>query len=374
MDIKGILDRKIDTIKVIRERLHDNAETANREFKTQKIIMNFLKETGVEYKPSDKTGVVGVLNSGRECIGIRADMDALPINGAYHACGHDYHMAVVLGCAAVLKEAGFDKCVKFIFQPAEEIVGGALPMIDEGVLKNPDVKYMIGFHVWPGLPAGKVEVKAGASMASVDDFYVKFTGRGGHAAMPQLCKNPIYPAVDFIQSMTDKSRIEYDPLDSHIITFSTINGGVAPNIIADEVQVSGTVRTFSDSVRHTIYDDIQNVSALCAQKFGCASKVNYISGYPPLINDDSLAGRFVEFAEKLLGKENVLPLKETFVAEDFAYFAENVPSIHFRLGISDGIRGMHPLHSSGFDASDDSLWWGVYICVKFIMSLSGSAE
>lgn len=369
MDIKDVLDRRIETIKNIREKLHDSAETAYKEYKTQKIIMDFLSETGIEYKPAGKTGVVGVLNSGSECIGIRADMDALPVNGVYHACGHDYHMAVVLGCALVLKEAGLDKCVKFIFQPAEEIIGGALPMIEEGVLKDPEVKYMIGFHVWPGLPVGKIEARIGPSMASVDDFYVRFTGSGGHAAMPQLCKNPIYPAVDFIQSMTDKSRIEFDPLDSHIVTFSTINGGSAPNIIADEVEVSGTVRTFSDRVRHSIYEDIQDLSSLCAQKFGCTSRVSYIYGYPPLINDDSLTMRFIEFAEGLLGKENVLPLKETFVAEDFAYFAENVPSVHFRLGISDGIKGMHPLHSSEFDASDDALWWGVYTCAKFIMSL-----
>jgi hippurate hydrolase len=278
-------------------------------------------------------------------------------------------MAVVLGTTMVLKDIGFEKCVKFIFQPAEEGVGGALPMIDEGVLENPRVKYMLGFHVWPMVDVGRIEVKGGASMASADDFYIKFRGSGGHAAMPYLCKNPLYPAIDFVQTITAKSKMENDPLNPHVVTISSINGGSAPNVIPDEVEVMGTVRTFDERLRHKLYDDIKSMSGLCAQKYGCDAKLNYIFQYPPLINDEKLAESFAACSKKALGKGNVLPLKETFAAEDFSYFAERVPSVHFRLGISDGIKGVHPLHSSEFDASDDAIYHGINVLTNFILSI-----
>lgn len=369
MNIKSVIEENLELIKSLREKLHNNAELAYTEFKTQQIILDFLKSLDIKIEVMAKTGVVGVLNEASECLAIRADIDALPVKGVSHVCGHDYHMAIALGTALILKKLGTDKCVKFIFQPAEEAEGGALPMIQEGVLENPKVNQMIGFHVWPGVKAGTIEVTSGPSMASVDDFHITFKGKGGHAAMPHLCKNPLYPAMDFIQTMNMKSRIENNPLDSHVMTFSSVQCGNAPNVIADECQVLGTVRTFSSHMRSKLHEDIAKTASLCAEKYSCEVDFNYNFQYPPLISDDTVTNSFIDITEELIGAENVLPLEKTFAAEDFSFFAEKVPSVHFRLGISEGQKGNHPLHSPDFDASDKAIFNGIYIIVNYILSL-----
>lgn len=368
MDLKKLLEEHINEVKDIWNKLHCNAELSYNEFKTQGIILDFFKELGIDTQILAKTGVVATLNKGTDCIAIRADMDALPVNGVSHSCGHDYHMAVVLGVALILKKIGCKKCIKFIFQPAEESEGGALPMIEQGVLENPTVKYMLGFHVWPMLQVGKIEVSSGPSMASVDDFFIKFKGMGGHAAMPHLCKNPLYPAIDFIESMNIKSRIEQNPLNSHIITFSSIQCGAAPNVIANESKVLGTVRTFDNNLRSKLHEDIQSLSTLCAEKYGCSAEIKYSFQYPPLISDNNLTEKFINITKELIGDENILSLEKTFAAEDFAFFSEKVPSVHFRLGISDGVEGIHPLHSPEFNASEESLYYGIYIISNFLLN------
>lgn len=370
MDIKNLINDNLDSIKALRVKLNQNAELSHKEFKTQSILIDFLKEINIPAVKLAGTGIVATLNNEDNCIGVRADMDALPVNGAVsHACGHDYHMAIALGTALVLKKAGFERCVKFIFQPAEEADGGALPMINMGVLENPAVKYMIGFHVWPGIPLGKIEAGLGPSMASVDDFNVTFEGVGGHAAMPHICKNPIYPAMDFIQTVNMKSRLEIDPQNSHVITFSAFNAGDANNVIANEALVKGTVRTFDAKLREKLHDEIVYCANMSAEKYGCKAYVDYQLQYPPLICDDELAEEFINNAKEILGPENVLPLVKTFGSEDFAFFAENVPSVHFRLGISQGLKGLNPLHSPNFDAAEDVLFYGIYTVASFILSL-----
>jgi hippurate hydrolase len=360
----------MEKIQSLQSRLHQNAELSYQEYKTQEVIIDFFNSIEIPASKLLSTGVVAVLNTADSCIAIRADMDALPVDGVSHACGHDYHMAVVSGVALVLKELGYKKCVKFIFQPGEEAEGGAAPMIQEGVLENPCVGKMIGFHVWPNLSVGAVEAAAGPSMASVDDFNIVFKGMGGHAAMPYLCKNPLYPAIDFIQATNNKLRMEIDPLDAHVITFSSLQSGNTPNVIPDECVVQGTVRTFNNSLRNKIYEDMLKIASLCADKYGCDATVNYSFQYPPLINDESLANSFVSITKDLIGENNVLPLQKTFAAEDFAYFAEKVPSVHFRLGIADENKGLSPLHSVNFDVSEDTIFYGIYIIINFILSLS----
>lgn len=369
MDVKNIILEKLEYIKGLRNTLHENAELGHSEYKTQKIIMNALDELKIEHYPCDRTGVVANLNKGEHSIAIRADIDALPINGVFHGCGHDYHTAIALGCAVILKEINFKKAVKFIFQPAEETDGGALPMIKEGVLKNPEVKYMIGFHVWPGLQVGKIEVPEGPSMGSVDDFKITFKGIGGHAAIPHLCKNPLHPAIDFIQTMNTKSKIENDPLNPHVLTFCSINGGSVTNVIPEKVQVLGTLRTFDKDLVKKIKQDIEITADLSSKKYHCEQITNFITSYPPLINNIELSKKFKKASIDILGEDNVLPLEKTFAAEDFAFFANELPSIHFRIGICDGNKGVNPLHSPNFDASDESLFYGIYAVVNFILSL-----
>ena len=370
MDIKELIQSNIEGIKNLRSKLSQNAELSFHEYKTQEIIIDFFNTMGIPTKKLVSTGIVATMNNEESCIALRADMDALPVNGVSHACGHDYHMAIVCGVALILKELGYKKSIKLIFQPGEEAEGGAAPMIQEGVLENPLVSNMIGFHVWPNVLAGTVEAGSGPSMASVDDFQIVFKGMGGHAAMPYLCKNPLYPAIDFIQTMNAKSMQEISPLDSHVITFSSLKSGNTPNVIPDECIVLGTVRTFDNGVRNKIKDDMFKISSLCADKYNCEVKVNYDMQYPPLINDEGFTNRFISITKELIGENNVLPLQKTFAAEDFAYFAEKVPSVHFRLGIADGSKGLHPLHSTSFDVSDDAIFNGIYIITNFILKIS----
>jgi len=369
LNIRELIEKNIDIIKDLRKKLNINAELSFQEHKTQGIILDFLKDLNIDTKVLAGTGVVATLNSGNTCIAVRADMDALPVKGVSHACGHDYHMAIVLGTALILKKLGFDKVVKFVFQPGEETEGGALPMIKEGVLVNPQVNYMIGFHVWPNVSVGTIEVASGASMASVDNFHVCFIGKGGHAAMPHLCKNPIYPAIEFIQSMNIQSRIENNPLDPHIITFSSIQCGNVNNVIAEKCEVLGTVRTFNSLLRNKLHEDILKNSHLSADKYGCKVEVKYDFQYPPLVSDKLLTNKFIEVTKALIGAERVLPLEKTFAAEDFAFFTEKVSSVHFRLGIQDKYKGIQPLHSPDFDASEDAVLNGIYIITNFIISL-----
>ncbi|MDF2880433.1 MAG: amidohydrolase [Clostridiaceae bacterium] len=369
MDFKKNIESILPVVKALRCKLHDNAEIGYNEFKTKEIITSFLNELGINNYPCTRTGVVGVLNNEAQCIAIRADMDALPINGVSHFCGHDYHMAVVLGCALVLKQINYNKCIKFIFQPAEENFGGALPMIEDGVLENPEVKSIIGFHVWPNIPVGSIEVSKGPSMASVDDFFIKFKGQGGHAAMPHLCKNPLYPALELIQTINNKSRIQTNPLSPNVITFSSIKCGDTPNVIADEALVMGTVRTFDEEVRKKIYNEIKNTSELCGKNYNCHVDLNYVFLYPPLINNYALTDDFINKTKKILGEKNVMPLEKTFASEDFSFFANKVPAVHFRLGISDNNYGKAPLHSPAFNASDECLLYGIYCIINFILNM-----
>jgi amidohydrolase len=370
MDLKDVVRSKFEEIRDFRQVLHDNAELSFEEYNTNKLIRGYLDDLGIRNKTVFNTGVVGVMNEGDSCIALRCDMDALPVNGVSHACGHDFHMAVVMGTAMVLKEICCKKTVKFIFQPGEEDkCGGALPMIMEGVLENPKVKCALGLHVWPGVDAGKIEIAGGPTMASVDSFIIRFIGKGGHAAMPYLCKNPIYPSMDFIQSMNNKLHIENNPLDQFVVTFTSITAGEASNVIADEAVVRGTVRTFNRELRKKIKSDMIIGSETSAMKYGCRAQVTYGDGYPPLINDVELTKSFTEAAEELLGKDNVLPLTKSFTAEDFAYFAEKVPSVHFRLGIREGAVGNDALHSTKFSASEEALFYGVLILANFIINM-----
>lgn len=370
MDIKGLIKENMHIVKDLRKKLGENPELSYKEYKTQEIICTFFDSHDIPVKKMFNTGAVATLNDGLDCVAIRTDMDALPVNGVSHACGHDYHMAVASGTALVLKKLGFEKCVKFIFQPGEEAEGGAAPMIEEGVLENPKVKSIVGFHVWPNVKVGTIEVSKGPAMASVDDFKIVFKGKGGHAAMPHLCRNPLYPAMDFIQAMNIKSRTGYDPLESHIITFSSVQCGSAPNVIADECRVSGTVRTFNNELRNSIYEDLQQCSSTSAERYGCTVDTEYEFQYPPLICDDSLTQKFIDLTKGLIGDKNVLPLEKTFAAEDFSFFAEKIPAVHFRLGMAEGGKGIHPLHSPHFDVSDEAIFHGIYIITNFVIALA----
>lgn len=366
--LETVIKNNLELIKALREKLHDNAELSFKEYKTQEIIMEFLNSIEIKSSKITSTGVVALINNDDNCIALRADMDALPVNGVSHACGHDYHMAVVLGTAYILKKMDYKKCVKLIFQPNEEASGGALPMINDGVLESPKVREILSLHVWPGLKTGNIEITSGASMASVDDFYIYFKGISGHAALPGNCLNPLIPATELIHYMNIDSHFAKEPSCEKLLSFSCLHCGTVPNIIAKEAVLSGTVRTFDNNIRYKIHDELVEASDSIAKKYGCSSEVKYDFQFPPLINDKSMTEKFIEVSKLVLNNENILPLKKSFTAEDFAFFAEKIPSAHFRLGIEGNGKGSSPLHSSTFNADDNCLYYGILLMVNYILN------
>jgi hippurate hydrolase len=368
--LKDTIRKNMELFINIRRDLNRLAELSYKEFKTQKYITERLSEWGIENFPTAKTGVIGIINRSDECIGIRSDMDAILVEGQpRHCCGHDFHMAVVLGTAKVLVDMGFERCVKFIFQPAEEGPGGAKRVIQEGGLENPKVIKLLGFHVWPGVDVGTIEVSSGAIMASVDDFEIEFIGKGGHAAMPEVTKNPIYPAVDFIQSGNNFFSAFSNKLSPFHISFSSINSGETFNVISETCKIKGTVRTFDSNMQDFICKNIKNLAKSSAQKYNCQVNINYQFQYPPLINNQQITEEFIAVAKKLLGPENVKKAIPSFTAEDFAFYCQKVPSVYFRLGIKEKSKGENPLHSPYFEASENSIFYGIFLLAGYLLAI-----
>lgn len=371
--LKDTIRKNMELFISIRRDLNRLAELSYEEFKTQKYITERLSEWGIENFPISKTGVIGIINRSDECIGIRSDMDAILVEGQpRHCCGHDFHMAVVLGTAKVLVDMGFEGCVKFIFQPAEEGPGGAKRVIEEGGLENPKVTKLLGFHVWPGVDVGTIEVSSGAIMASVDDFEIEFIGKGGHAAMPEVTKNPIYPATDFIQSANNIFCAFSNKLLPFHVSFSSISSGQTFNVISERCKIRGTVRTFDSSMQEFIYKNIKKLAKLSAQKYDCHVNINYYFQYPPLINSYQATEEFLDVAKKLLGPENIKKAIPSFTAEDFAFYCQKVPSVYFRLGIKEKGKGENPLHSPYFNASEDSIFYGIFLLAGYLLAIQKS--
>lgn len=368
MDIDKLIKDNLPPIQNLWHQLHHNPELAFKEYNTHDIIVKFLNDFDIKGTSIANTGYLATIGSEIKCLGIRADMDAIPVDGVNHCCGHDFHMAIVAGTALILKQLNISKTVKFIFQPAEESIGGATHIIQEGGLKNPEVEAIIGFHVWPTVPVGKIELAPGPTMAAVDDFIVTFKGKGGHAAMPHLCKNPLYPAMDFINKVTIKSRIENNTLNPHVITFPTLICGGANNVIDETAEVRCTMRTFDKKFRPVLRKMVEDSAKLSAESYGCEVDIETLILYPAVHNDEKLTKTFSDVTASLIGRENILPLEKTFAAEDFSYYCNEIPSVHFRLGIFDGEKGSYPLHSPNFSGSLDSLYWGIYILTNFILN------
>ena len=355
----------------IRKELNKNAELSFNEFKTQKILSRILGEYNIDHKFIGGTGIVatiGDISNDSKVIAVRADMDALPVNGASHLCGHDYHMTVALGTALLLKETNFQHPVKFLFQPGEEDGGGAVKLIEEGALKGPDVDTIIGFHVWPNVPVGSIEITAEASMASVDDFFIDFKGVGGHAATPERCINPLYASIDFIEKI---EKFKKSLQGKYVLTIGGIGGGERANIISENSRVFGTFRTFDNEIRNKIKNFIETTISEVSKIHNVDGKITYDYPYPPLIPNKIATEKFKNFAIKLLGEDKVSHAIPTYAAEDFSYFCDEslgVKGVHFRLGIEEDTKGTYPLHSPNFSASDKCIKTGVNLLASYLTS------
>ena len=352
-EVKRLGEKYLQHMINLRETIHMYPEDGFSEFTTSKIIIEELEKLGIKVQKNvAKTGVVGLIEGkypGKTVL-LRADMDALKIqeqadveykskiDGMMHACGHDGHVAGLLGAAMILNELkdNLHGNVKLVFQPAEERDGGALPMIEEGVLENPKVDAAFAAHLWGYLNEGDVHLKEGPMMASPDIFNIKVIGKGGHGAVPQESIDPIVITCQIVNSLQTIVSRKINPLDPVVITCGRIQGGDCHNVIPNEVELEGTIRTFNEETRNWVPKVMEDLIRGITTSQGAAYEFKYEPKYPALINDKYMTSFAKESLKKVVGEENVFDLKEPNMGgEDFAYFAQKVPSAFIFVGIAN---------------------------------------
>lgn len=360
----------------LRRFFHQWPELGHEEFKTSDKIRQELIDLGIETESMLKTGIIGVLKGAKpgKVIALRADMDGLEIEeqtslpfasarkGVMHACGHDVHMAVLLGTARVLSEIREELCgsVKFIFQPAEETTGGAEGMIKKGCLENPKVDYMLGLHVKPELPAGTLGVRYGKVHASSDMFKILVQGAKGHGAHPEQGIDAILCAAQIITSLQGIVSRNISPLKSAVISVGTIHGGSARNIIADHVVLEGTIRTLERGNREYLKERLREVVRFVAKANMVKGEIAFKRGYSPLINDNLVVDTIKEAAIYGDAVDKIIELKEpTMGVDDFSAFLERVPGAFFFLGSGYKDKDNPGLHTGNFEVDERCIKTGI---------------
>lgn len=363
----------------VRHDLHAHPELAYEEKRTSDIVAGLLEKWGYEVtRGVGKTGVVATLRVGnsKKTIGIRADMDALPIHeqtnlayaskteGVMHACGHDGHTTILLTAARYLAETkNFDGTVHLIFQPAEEGLGGAKAMIDDGLFEKFPCDAVYGLHNWPGLPAGTFCFISGPAMASVDTVYITIEGRGGHGAIPEKTVDPIVAASSVVMALQTIVSRNISPFQPAVVTVGLFQGGSASNIIPDSVKLELTVRAFSQEVRALLEERICTLVRAQAASYGARADIVYEHGYPVLVNHKAETAFVQKVAENLVGKKQVIgnALPQT-PSEDFAFMLEKRPGSYLFLGNGDSLG----LHNPNYVFNDDIIsvgagLWGALV-------------
>lgn len=362
---------------VIRQRrhLHANPELSYQEFNTAKYVASELRSFGLT--PIEGIATTGVMaeikgkNPEKKSFALRADMDALPIHeannvpyksqneGVMHACGHDVHTSSLLGTARILNEVKdqFEGTIRLIFQPGEEKnPGGASYMIRDGALVNPEPSGIIGQHVFPLLPVGKIGFREGMYMASCDEIYLKVIGKGGHGAAPELAVDPIVIASHIIIALQQIISRNASPKQPTVLTFGKIIGEGATNIIPNEVKIAGTFRAMNEEWRASALQKIKKMAESLAEGMGGKCEVEISKGYPYLENNPELTRRIRSAAEAYVGKENVVDLEITLGAEDFSYYSQVIPASFYRLGTRNEAKGITSyVHTPTFDIDEDAL-------------------
>lgn len=381
--LKEALDLK-DNLIQWRRHLHVNPELSFEEYETSKFVLENLKELGLEIQaPVAKTGIVALLQGTHPgpTVALRADMDALPIQdeknvsyassvpGVAHLCGHDAHTAILLGAAKLLSKHRPQKGnIKFIFQPAEEGLAGALHMVQEGVLNNPDVDVIAGLHVHPTANTGYITVAKDVAMACADSFDIEVIGEGGHAAHPHMSIDSITVAAEVISSLQQIVSRSIDPLKPAVLTIGKIEGGFKRNVIAPSVRLEGTVRVLDPSLREIISQRMERYIKGVCEGMGASYKFDYQFGYPSVKNDNTLIPLLDSVAEKILGASTLSIVNPSMGGEDFAYYAEKVPGIFFRLGTYNETKDcIYPNHHPKFDIDEDALPYGSALLAQFAL-------
>ncbi|MGK7898456.1 MAG: M20 family metallopeptidase [Xenococcus sp. (in: cyanobacteria)] len=368
-----------------RRRIHQKPELGFQEKITADFIAEKLQEWSIPHQTGiAKTGIVALIEGAKpgKVQAIRADIDALPIqeanevpyrsqhDGKMHACGHDGHTAIALGTAYYLAQhkADLRGTVKIIFQPAEEGPGGAKPMIEEGVLKNPDVEQIIGLHLWNNLPLGTVGVRSGALMAASERFSLKISGRGGHGAMPDQTVDSIVVASQIVNALQTIVSRNINPLDSAVVTIGEFRAGTNFNVIADSAFLCGTVRYFNPKLESLIPQRLETIVAGICESHGASYDLDYQQLYPATINDPKVAELVRSVAKEVIETPvGIVPECQTMGGEDMSFFLQQVPGCYFFLGSANPEKGLaYPHHHPRFDFDETVLAMGVEIFVRCI--------
>jgi amidohydrolase len=363
-----------DTI-AIRRHIHANPELSYEEYETAKYVAAQLRKIGLDpVEGVAETGVTAIIegkNPESRTVALRADMDALPIvetndvpykstkEGIMHACGHDVHTSSLLGVARILNELkdDFEGSVKLVFQPGEEKnPGGASLMIKAGVLENPRPDHMIGQHVLPYIPTGKIGFREGMYMASADEIYLTVKGKSGHAALPDKVIDPILIASHIVVALQQIVSRNADPKAPTVLSFGSIHGGSATNIIPEEVKLKGTFRALDEEWRFEAHKRIRKMAESIAEGMGGSCEVDISVGYPFLTNDPQTTQVARKAAEEYVGAENIVDLTLWMGAEDFAYYSHEVPSCFYRLGTGNEAKGTtYGAHTPMFNVDEDAI-------------------
>ena len=365
-----------------RRALHKIPETAFEEFKTSEFIQNRLTELGIPFYIAAKTGIVGLIKGAKEgkTILLRADIDGLPVTentdlefksereGYMHACGHDVHTTCLLGAAEILNNMKDELCgnIKLIFQPAEEGVGGALPMIEEGIMENPHVDACVAMHVEPFEKCGNIQIRDGAIMASPDDFELTVYGKGGHGAYPHLCVDPILIASLIVNAYQTIVSRHFDPMTPCVVSVCSFNAGTCTNAIPDTAFLTGTARSLDKQTREKLAYLLEKIAVDTAQSMGGSCEFKFKPLYPPTINDQTINKLICDAADMIPERNEVVYLENASMAgEDFAYFCENAPSAYFKLGIGNEDEALNrPLHHSEFMVNENAIHIGTALMAQ----------
>lgn len=370
----------------IRRELHRHPELMYEEVRTSQLVRKTLDGLGISYRyPVAETGVVASLGQGDgPCVALRADMDALPLHeeadvdfrsehdGKMHACGHDCHTAMLLGAARILKqhESQIKGTVKLIFQPAEEGGAGGQRMRDEGVLENPDVQRVFGLHVWPQLRAGTIGSRAGTFLAAAGTVEITVRGRGGHAAMPQFAIDPVLVAAKIVTELQSIVSRELDPLDSGVVSITTIHGGDAYNVIPEQVVLRGTIRSLTANGLNRIQRRVSDIADHVAKAHRCQASIEFPGNdYPPTVNDEHCWSIAKQVAAQLSDDVKVEEILPVMGGEDFAFLSERVPGCFVALGVGNpNIGAIHGVHHPRFKVDETALPLGTALHVAFAMN------
>jgi len=370
-----------------RRDFHRHPEIAFQEKRTSSVIRQFLEELDIPVIACAETGLRGILEGlpGGKTVALRADIDALPMKEegdkdyisenpeAAHACGHDGHMAILMGVAQLLSQRKdrFKGNVIFLFQPSEERPpGGAVKMVEEGALEGVDTVF--GLHLWQLLPTGSIGIVKGAMMAQSDNFSITVKGKGGHGSMPHTTVDSILVASHLVVNIQSIVSRNVDPLKPAVVSFGTVKGGTINNIIPGEVSLTGTVRTFDSSLQSLAEIRLKEITEETCKAFGATARFEYEKGYPPLVNHEAMVDFVLEVAAKTLGEDRIQTIDPVMGGEDFAYFLQKVPGAFLFFGMGDGMEFPH--HHPAFDLDEKALPQATLLMASLALEYLGEAE